>query len=385
MRILFLMASYQVGGQENITNVMAHKFIENNHQVSIVCFSELSPIMVGRADKRIRFYRLNGFNVSRKNVVLLRKILIDEKTDVIINQWGLPFVPTRVAKRSMQGLPIKYISFYHNDPATNRRLKNIEQQISIKSFCLRKWLLKAKWLFVRVITGLSMNYVYKNSDNYVLFTKRFIEYFRKFAYLHDTSKVRVLPNPLTIEVGHSNMLKQNEILYVGRLENIQKRIDRILDIWALLHATYNDWKLTIVGDGEDRQMLEKKAEELQLQNIEFTGYKIPDEYFKRASILLLTSDYEGFPLVLAEAMSYAVVPVAYGSYAAVYDIIDNGKNGIIVPLVSPEFAVTKIYESLKNVLEDSLLREKMSCEATKISEKFSVDEIYRSWMKIIEE
>ena len=64
------------------------------------------------------------------------------------------------------------------------------------------------------------------------------------------------------------------------------------------------------------------------------GFQVspPIQHYKEASIFLLTSDLEGFGLVVIESMSYGVVPVVYGSYEAIYDIIDNGKSGLITPI-----------------------------------------------------
>ena len=100
----------------------------------------------------------------------------------------------------------------------------------------------------------------------------------------------------------------------------QKRVLRILQTWALLEQRYPDWRLTIVGDGPDRVNLENQVFESQLENVSFEGFQNPRGYYERASILLLTSEFEGFPLVLPECMSFGVVPAVYGSYSAVYDI-----------------------------------------------------------------
>jgi hypothetical protein len=66
MHLLFLLKSYQIGGQETVTNILARKFVKEGHKVSVVCFMELSPIMLKRADTLIKFYALNGFNASKR-------------------------------------------------------------------------------------------------------------------------------------------------------------------------------------------------------------------------------------------------------------------------------------------------------------------------------
>ena len=378
------MKYYQVGGQETVTNVLAHKFIEEGYNVFIASFTELSPIMIERADKRIQFYTLDGFCASTKNVATLRKILIDEKISVVINQWGLPYISTKIVKKAKHALNIIYISVYHNDPNTNGRLKKVEQQLSKEQLIIKRWILKAKWQIIRIITGLSMNYVYRYSDVYVLLSKSFLKSFRKFAFLNNTSKVAVIANPLTVDLNDDkNIVKLKEILFVGRLVNIQKRVDRILDIWSLIHKKYCDWKLVIVGDGEDRKILERKAQDLQLKNIEFTGYKAPIEYYKRTSILLLTSDYEGFPLVLAEAMNFGAVPCVYNCCSAIYDIINDSINGFVIPKDVESAIPYKIAEKIEMLITSPELLKQMSTDAIKKSKMYSLDEIFKAWDSIM--
>lgn len=85
------------------------------------------------------------------------------------------------------------------------------------------------------------------------------------------------------------------------------------------------------GRWSRKRNLVEKVIQLKLNNVLFEGFQSPLEYYKRASLLILTSEYEGFPLVLAEAMSFGVIPVVYGSYSAVYDIISDGVDGVILP------------------------------------------------------
>lgn len=104
----------------------------------------------------------------------------------------------------------------------------------------------------------------------------------------------------------------------------------MIETWEFIEEHNPNWKLTIVGDGPERSNLEQISNNIGLKRVSFVGFQNPNEYYKRAAVLMLTSEYEGFPLVIAECMSFGVVPIVYGSYSAVYDIIENGKNGAIV-------------------------------------------------------
>ena len=113
--------------------------------------------------------------------------------------------------------------------------------------------------------------------------------------------------------------KENTVLFVGRIDNRSKKIFTLLDIWE--NIDIDDWKLVIVGDGPDKKEVEKKAN--KIKNIEMVGFKVPDEYYKKASIFCMTSIFEGFPMSLTEAMQNGCVPIIFGSFPAAYDIIKD--------------------------------------------------------------
>lgn len=231
-----------------------------------------------------------------------------------------------------------------------------------------------------------MRYVYNHSDLYMILSPSFIEKFKRFTRISNLSKLVVLTNPLTINTDnyiYSAKNKQKEIIYVGRIDYNQKRVNRIIDIWKELEDKFPDWKLSIIGDGPYREKIEQQTKELNLSQVYFEGFKKPEIYYKRASILLLTSEYEGFPLVLAECMSYGVVPVVYGSYSAVYDIIENNINGIIVQPQNGTFNKFEMTHHLSLLMNNNKQRNNMAQEAIQTcKQKYSIEAIYQSWERI---
>lgn len=105
-------------------------------------------------------------------------------------------------------------------------------------------------------------------------------------------------------------------------------------------------------------------------------------YYKRASILLLTSDFEGFPLVLAECMSFGVIPAVYNSYSAVCDIIDGGKDGIVLPYHKNGYQAEEAAGMIANIMKDDGKREQMALAAIKKSKEYSVEKIYSEWERV---
>ncbi len=387
MNILFLMKVYEIGGQEVVTSILAKSFIDNNNNVIIACFNRPNKMMVERTCDAVKVYSLYGFSYSQNNVAKLRDILISEKIDIVINQWGLPFVGAKVLEKAKKGLNVKVIAIYHNDPGTNARIKDVEIELSKTDNRFKQLFLIAKKNLYRFITSRSMRYVYNHSDVYQVLSPSFVECFKDFTGIKNPKKLMVQTNPVTIEKGDFVFKpedKEKEIIYVGRIDYNQKRVYRVIDTWALLEKKYPDWRLTIVGDGVERNNIENQAKALGLKNVSFEGFRSPIEYYKRARILMLTSEYEGFPLVLAECMSFGVVPAVYGSYSAVYDIVNNGVNGIIFPYKKEGFSAERAAEQLQKIMNDDTVYNDMAEKALETSKGYSVDEIYRSWEETFE-
>lgn len=164
---------------------------------------------------------------------------------------------------------------------------------------------------------------------------------------------------------------------------MQKRTYRVIDVWNLLENKYKDWHLTIVGEGPDRENLENHAKALNLKRVSFEGFKDPVLYYKRASILMLTSDFEGFPLVLAESMSFGVVPVVYDSFAAIRDIIDNGKDGVITEKVNGQFNAEAMAKDVEKVINNCDSVKSMAYAAIEKSKNYSLNEIYKRWIVLL--
>lgn len=387
MNILFLMKVFEVGGQEVVTLTLAESFVTHGHNVDIVCFNKPNQIMVDRVDARIRIHTLCGFKNSAENVEMLRSILIEHNVDIVINQWGLPYVPAKVLDKAKDGLKVKTIAIYHNSPETNARIKEVEIALDKTHNPLKRILLHCKQDLFKFVTSKSMCYVYRHSDLYMVLSSSFVEKFKKFTGIRNPKHLAVQTNPVTINASdytYSQETKQKEIIYMGRIDYNQKRVIRVVDTWAILEPRFHDWRLIIVGNGPERTNLERHVQELGLKNVYFDGFQKPRPYYERASVLVLTSEYEGFPLVLAECMSFGVVPVVYGSYSAVYDIIKNGENGIIVLPKNGQFDATEMAKALASIMADGSEREKMAKNSIATSRHdYSVESIYHSWEKIM--
>lgn len=381
--ILFIFKSDGIGGVEVVNAVLANKFVCEGHDVSIFSFLRKEKNIVDRLDKRIKFYYGNGFKCSFFNKKMLSTIIEEREIDLVLNEWGLSLIPIFLLNGIKGKKNFSIVSIHHNAPNANGRLKNVEQKLSVAKNPFQRFWLRGKYFFVRSITAMSMRYNYRHCDYYQVLSSAYIDVFKQFTGLKDKrQKLLVQTNPVTISnegFDYDFNKKQKEIVYVGRLDNVQKCVGRIVDVWSKLESQFQDWNLTIVGGGEDEIFLKEKAKRLNLKRISFEGYQYPKSYYERASALLLTSDFEGFPLVLAECMSFGVIPFVYDSFAALHDIVKDGENGVIFPKVNNEFSVENAVNKIIPILSDETLLQQMALSAVETSKEYSVDSIYHQW------
>ncbi len=243
-----------------------------------------------------------------------------------------------------------------------------------------------KWNAFKAITSKSMRFAYNHSDRYMVLSPSYVEHFKKFTGIKNPTKLLVQTNPVTIDTSgftFNPSNKQKEIIYVGRIDYNQKRVYRVIDTWNCLEERFPDWKLTIVGDGPERKNIEELVKEKGLKHVSFEGFQQPIEYYKRASLLILTSEYEGFPLVLAECMSFGVVPAVYGSYSAVYDIVEDGKDGIILQQDKAKgYDAEEMAKKIAEVMNSAKVLNSMAENSIEKSKVYNIDKIVKQWDKL---
>ena len=389
MNILFVLKSLEIGGVEVVTSVLANKFSSVGHRVTVFAFSEGEGRKVDTLDASVKLVVGKGFYISEDNVKLLKETLQENEISVIINQWGLPLVPIKVINKARKGFRVRVITVFHNDPLQNGRIQGVNTEIEKTTNLYKKKFLLFKRFVYRCATGYAMRYNYTHSDIFEVLSPSFVANFKNFTKIKNPKKLVVQTNPITIDINDFEYRaedKRKELIFIGRIDYIQKRVHRIIEVWSHLERDFPDWRLTIVGDGEERTNIEQIVRNLELQHVSFEGFQQPRPYYERARMLMLTSEFEGFPLVLAEAMSFGVVPVVYGSYSAVYDIIEDGKDGIIIPKTEEGFNAAVMAEMLRCLIVGRRGKklEDMARAAIEKSRHYDVDTIYHEWMKVME-
>lgn len=148
----------------------------------------------------------------------------------------------------------------------------------------------------------------------------------------EKSHIHAIENP-EYPVKDVNYDKEKIVLFCGRFENWSKRIDRLLRIWEKAQDRMPDWRLVLVGDGEDWDMLTKMADRMSLKRVQFEGRRnnVAD-YYRKASVVALTSQTEGWPLALTEAQAQGCVAIAFDCTSGIKEVLAQDKGcGIVVP------------------------------------------------------
>lgn len=194
--------------------------------------------------------------------------------------------------------------------------------------------------------------------------------------------VFAIPNPLSFQPKRDVDFgkKKKAVLYVGRIDTIQKKVDLLLCIWSKVCHKHTDWCLKIVGYGGEVDDLKQLAKRLNCINYSFEGKQEPIKYYEEASIFTMTSSYEGFGIVLVEALQMGVVPIAFDSYCSAKDIIEDGRNGY---LVRP-FEVESYANKLELLMNSNDERQVMAERAILSARKFSIEKVGCQWVELFE-
>lgn len=372
------------GGVDRVTDTLSTELAYRGHCIYMI--SAAAPVE-NDIIKENQFVLPNKNICSDENRRFAQNFLEEKKVDIILNQADIKSIFDLIF--DVHG-EIPIISTIHTDPqALIKAVIDNWDEWKIKDGW--KFWLKYPYFFLRRIyqhhnrkkyTSLKLRDYYEKCDAIVLLSERFKKSFIKISGIDDTSKLYAINNPISFnEQQNAYTKKEKLVLFVGRL-CFQKRIDRLLEIWGHVHKYHEDWKLRIIGDGPEKMFYKNYAKKIKLTNVEFIGACNPEEHYKKATILCLTSSFEGLPCVVQEALQYNVIPIVYKSFESIEDIIINGKNGFTIkPFSSKEFG-----HILRKLMSDDKYRCEIQDNITNhdLKEKFSAKIITDKWEALFE-
>lgn len=218
---------------------------------------------------------------------------------------------------------------------------------------------------------------YNSFDKIIVLSPSYVEEYEQImGKVGFGSKIVAIPNPrIEYKSQISIYNKKKQIVYVGRLGE-EKAVYRLLQIWKRIYKQLPKWNLVLVGDGETRLENESFVKEQALERVEFLGVQKSIPIIDESAILCLTSNIEGLPTVFMEAMSLGVVPIGFNSFSAIYDMIDDNVNGVIIPAFDEELYAKALIQLALNENQ----RFHMAEMAQQKVNQYDIGEVGRKWL-----
>lgn len=389
MNILFLYNNNinpTKGGVQRVTKVLADYFELKGNNVFFLSLSKHNDDEY--IDKRQYYVPENKKFNTKNNIEYLKVFIETHRIDVVINQGGLGKDCSRLANYSKDFGAIE-ISVLHSSLSASINNFSITKKEKFKKIHLDLFLPLSDIKWIKNLILWLYKWKYKkhfiklcyHSDRVVLLSNNFKEELSYFlGDNNNTDKIIAIPNPcsFTLDTNYTIPKKEKILLFVGRIDFMGKRVDLLIGIWNRIYSDFPEWKMVIVGDGPDLAKAKEIANNLGTQRIYFEGRQNPEPFYEKASIFCMTSSFEGFGLVLVEAQTYGVVPVAFNSFASVTDIIQNGETGF---LVDP-FDEKKYVEVLSDLMSNNDKLCSISRNCVDSAMKFTIEKIGNQWLEL---
>ncbi len=216
-------------------------------------------------------------------------------------------------------------------------------------------------------------------DYFVLVSKELEEFYRQKV----KCKIVYIPNTLDYYPKKVSDLEEKRIISVGRLSEEKGYLD-LIDVFSLVHQVYPDWKLDIIGDGNQKENIQKKIEEYGLKDFiilhGFQNKEYINQLLQKSSVYVMCSYTESFGIVLLEAFSFGIPCVAFDSAKGATEIISNNWDGYLIKDRNKEIMAKKVCELISNPNRRII----MGANGIKKANQYSMDEIRKYWIQIIE-
>lgn len=355
MKILFVNTNIGYGGASKMMATVANACAEK-HDVTFLTFRN-AEIKQPLSDK-VKFVFDSLFESKIKPLEMLgqiralRRYIKRERFDLAVAfLWPSHYMTVLAAK----GTKTKVLLSERADPVT--RAKN------------------------RTCVGYIFESIIRRADAYVFQSDGAANAYPKRCRERGTVIVNALPD-VDYPV-YAPDEAQKSIVCVARFENRQKRLDVLVDAFAIFCQTRSDYVLRLVGDGPDEGAIKERVKASGIADkVEFCGArKDVLAILAKSTIFALSADYEGIPNALLEAMAVGVPSVSTDcSPGGARMVVDDGVNGLITPCGDP----AKLAEALGRLADDAELRRQFSQNAAVVKTKFAPEKARAAWLEAVE-
>lgn len=377
-RIAFLHDEFPKGGGEQVTVNLVPCLEKEGYEIFVFAH-RVDKEKLPQAVENVGYLMLPYGANDRRNLPFVCEAIRVNAISVFISAGFM--LPYFGEVREATGCRTVFVS--HNPPFWETVFKR-ENGLHRASGSFGKWLewyLLRAWKFSTGVFARSLRKKYRALyDSVDLFGVLCDSYGRIIAdgigVEYAGSKFRVFTNPL-LPAADIQCRREMKVVFVGRLTYADKRVDRLLRIWAGVEPVFPGWSLDIVGDGPEVDSLKSLSLKLGLQRVAFRGYaKDVSTFYGSSEILCLTSTFEGWPMVLIEAQNYGCVPIAFDCSAGVSEILlPDGVNGILVKPFDEDAYAARLSE----LMSDDALRERIRKSAAENLSRFSIDITVGQW------
>lgn len=349
--VLLVTASLEAGGSERQLADMANFWVSRGLRIVMASWSGAGVADFYRLDPRVRRAHLDGPRANGPLATLtatfgrirrLRRLIAAERPDAVISFITENNVLTLLAGT---GSNARLIVSERAHPALDLNVSRV-------------------WRGLRKL-------LYSRADVVVAQTRQTAAWIEQ----HCHAKAVVVPNGLR-ELHDSQIPKESLIVGVGRLVP-QKGFDLLLEAFARIAARFPDWKVVIVGEGGEREALERQRDALGLAGrVTLPGHSgAVESWMARAGLVVQPSRFEGFPNVVLEAMGLGAAVVSADCLAGPSDLIDDGANGRLVPVEN----VPALAAAMADLMAQPDERARLGRAATAVRERFRQERIMSLW------
>ena len=367
MKIIYCIAcTCHSGGMERVLTNKANYLARHGYEVVVVTTDQRGKRPFFPLEPSIRCIDL-GINYDENNGKSFLNKLLHYPVKQALHRKRLKAV-------LMKERPNVTVSMFNNDAGFIPGIKDGSAkllEIHFSKFKRLQYGRKGLWRLADRWRSKQDEKTVRKFDRFVVLTEE------DKAYWGNLPNIMVIPNAISGIPAGTALLENKRVIAVGRY-TYQKGFERLVDAWHLLASRFPDWKLDIIGEGEERPLLEQRIHFYGLDG-QVTLTRPTQEIgkvYQEASILASSSRYEGLPMVLLEAQAFGLPIVAFQCKCGPKDIVSDGMNGYLVP----EGDTAGMAQRLEILMKDEALRKRMGLKAKESASRFNEEAIMEKWM-----